>query len=53
MTLDLHLTVIMGRLESDQAARGIKSIDKVLIRKGIGKPETIKVPDRDNPNYTK
>ena len=33
----------MSRLESDQAARGIKSIDKVLIRKGIGKPETIKV----------
>ena len=27
----------MGRLESDQAARAIKSIDKVLIRKGRGK----------------
>jgi len=49
---DKILSGNMGRLESDQAARGIKSIDKVLIRKGIGKPETIKVPDRDNPNYT-
>ena len=49
---DKILSGNMSRLESDQAARGIKSIDKVLIRKGIGKPETIKVPDRDNPNYT-
>jgi len=31
----------MGRLESDQAARGIKSIDKVLVNKGVGQPARI------------
>jgi hypothetical protein len=40
----------MARLESDQASRAIKSIDKVLVRKGIGKPETIKFTE-DGTSY--
>ena len=32
----------MGRVESDQASRAIKSIDNVLLRKGAGKPDQVK-----------